>query len=144
MEELIINRPTAQDIWTLARENGAKTLFEDGIDKVKLGITTLEDLLRVAQPPEVIAAADNIDVSLPPVLPKELLDKDTAVETAEATKMPKKEELPQEEDENPKKKPTSKKVGALDKKPETSEPKTDDKKPAPKAEEKSKDNSPKK
>ena len=55
MEELIITSPTSQEIWDLARENGAKTLFEDGIDKVKNGITTLEDLLRVAQPPENVS-----------------------------------------------------------------------------------------
>jgi type II secretory ATPase GspE/PulE/Tfp pilus assembly ATPase PilB-like protein len=35
----------------LARKEGSLSLFEDGILKVKNGITTLEELLRVAEPP---------------------------------------------------------------------------------------------
>lgn len=52
MQNLIIRSPSTQDIWRLAHKEGAKTLFEDGIDKVKMGVTTLEELLRVAEPPQ--------------------------------------------------------------------------------------------
>lgn len=31
---------------------GATSLFEDGIQKVKNGVTTIEELLRVAEMPE--------------------------------------------------------------------------------------------
>ncbi len=51
MQDLILRSPSTQEIWKLARKEGSKTLFEDGIEKVKAGITTLEELLRVAEPP---------------------------------------------------------------------------------------------
>jgi type IV pilus assembly protein PilB len=53
MRELILENPSSQDIWELASSQGAKSLFEDGIRKIKSGETTLEELLRVAQPPEL-------------------------------------------------------------------------------------------
>ena len=52
MQELILKNPSSNQIWEIARKQGSKTLFEDGIDKVKRGITTLEELYRVAAPPE--------------------------------------------------------------------------------------------
>lgn len=54
MEELITKKPSTQDVWRLARKEGSQSLFEDGILKVKNGITTLEELLRVAEPPKDI------------------------------------------------------------------------------------------
>lgn len=53
MESLILENPSTAQIWELAKKNGSKSLFEDGIEKVKGGETTLEELLRVAQPAEV-------------------------------------------------------------------------------------------
>jgi type II secretory ATPase GspE/PulE/Tfp pilus assembly ATPase PilB-like protein len=50
MRELVLKRPSADQIWELARTQGARSLFEDGIEKVKAGVTTLEELLRVAAP----------------------------------------------------------------------------------------------
>lgn len=52
MQNLILRSPSTQEIWQLARKEGSKTLFEDGIEKVKAGVTTLEELLRVAEPPQ--------------------------------------------------------------------------------------------
>lgn len=54
LQELILRRPSAQEIWRLARSQGAKTLFEDGVEKVKQGVTTIDELLRVAEPPETM------------------------------------------------------------------------------------------
>ncbi len=51
MEALILARPSTQQIWQLARAQGATSLFEDGLEKVKNGLTTIEELLRVAEPP---------------------------------------------------------------------------------------------
>ena len=50
IQNLILHSPSTQEIWQLARKEGSKTLFEDGIEKVNAGITTLEELLRVAEP----------------------------------------------------------------------------------------------
>jgi len=50
MKELIQKNPSTSEIWQLAKEEGAVTLFEDGIEKVKNGITTLEEIIRVAPP----------------------------------------------------------------------------------------------
>ncbi|MFA6424127.1 MAG: ATPase, T2SS/T4P/T4SS family [Candidatus Magasanikbacteria bacterium] len=52
MKELILKNPSTQEIWKVARKQGSKTLFEDGLEKVKNGITTLQELLRVAEPPK--------------------------------------------------------------------------------------------
>jgi len=54
LKELITKKPSSQDIWKQARSEGAKSLFEDGIMKVKNGVTTLDELLRVAEPPKNI------------------------------------------------------------------------------------------
>lgn len=52
IQNLILNNPASTQVWEAARRGGARALFEDGIDKVKNGITTIEELLRVAEPPE--------------------------------------------------------------------------------------------
>lgn len=52
MQNLLLRSPSTKEIWKLARAQGAKTLFEDGIEKVKAGVTSLEELLRVAEPPK--------------------------------------------------------------------------------------------
>jgi len=48
LKNLILTKPSAQDIWKMAREKGTKSLLEDGLDKVKHGMTTLEEVMRVA------------------------------------------------------------------------------------------------
>jgi type II secretory ATPase GspE/PulE/Tfp pilus assembly ATPase PilB-like protein len=52
IQELILQNPSTAQIWKIARKQGSVTLFEDGIEKVKNGITTLEELLRMAEPPK--------------------------------------------------------------------------------------------
>lgn len=51
MRELMLKRPSTGEIWRLARSQGARSLFEDGVEKVLNGVSTLEELLRVAEPP---------------------------------------------------------------------------------------------
>jgi type II secretory ATPase GspE/PulE/Tfp pilus assembly ATPase PilB-like protein len=53
LEELITKRPSALEIEKLARKQGNAAMFADGIEKVKSGMTTLEEVLRVVEPPEV-------------------------------------------------------------------------------------------
>ncbi|NMC51833.1 type II/IV secretion system protein [Candidatus Kuenenbacteria bacterium] len=48
IQDLINNKAQAKDLWLLAKRQGSQSLFEDGLEKVKLGITTLEELFRVA------------------------------------------------------------------------------------------------
>ena len=50
IQELILTNPSTEQVWKLARSQGAHSLFEDGLRKVKSGMTTLEELLRVAAP----------------------------------------------------------------------------------------------
>ena len=50
MRDLILTRPSSQSVWKLARTEKVWSMFEDGVDKVKKGITTLEELIRVASP----------------------------------------------------------------------------------------------
>lgn len=50
MRELILTRPSIQQIRALAARQGSRTLYEDGVEKAGRGITTLEEVLRVAEP----------------------------------------------------------------------------------------------
>lgn len=50
IQDLIVKDPSAKQIWDLAKAQGARSLFDDGVEKVKNGVTTLEELLRVANP----------------------------------------------------------------------------------------------
>lgn len=52
LQDLIIKHPSAQELWDLAREEGALSVFEDGLEKVKNGVTSLEELIRIAPPPD--------------------------------------------------------------------------------------------
>ena len=49
LKELIAQKPTSTQIWQLAKNNGSTSLFVDGINKVKMGITTIEEITRVAE-----------------------------------------------------------------------------------------------
>jgi len=49
MRELIIKRTSSEELRNKAKLNGMKTLSESGIEKMKAGITTIEDVLRVTQ-----------------------------------------------------------------------------------------------
>lgn len=52
IEELTMGSPSAKDIWEQAEKDGMKSMFEDGVDKIQLGVTTTKELLRVIQPPK--------------------------------------------------------------------------------------------
>ncbi len=53
LQDLILTHPSAKAVWQLAKQQGSKSVFEDGIEKVKNGITTIEELMRVAEMPIV-------------------------------------------------------------------------------------------
>jgi type II secretory ATPase GspE/PulE/Tfp pilus assembly ATPase PilB-like protein len=48
---LILTNPSVQQVRAQSRKEEAKSMFEDGVEKVKNGITTMEELIRVALPP---------------------------------------------------------------------------------------------
>ncbi len=54
MEELIVQKRNSTDLLLKAREHGFMFLFEDGLEKAKAGLTTIEELMRIAAPPEEI------------------------------------------------------------------------------------------
>lgn len=53
IEALIVARAPSSELNKCAKQQGMKTLFEDGLRKVLAGLTTLEELLRVAAPSDV-------------------------------------------------------------------------------------------
>lgn len=53
MKELILKNPTSNEIWKLAYSQGSRPMFEDGLEKVRNGIITMEELLRVTKPLEL-------------------------------------------------------------------------------------------
>jgi type IV pilus assembly protein PilB len=52
MKKLIMEKPSSEQIWELAKKQGSKSFFEDGMSKIEKGMTTLEELYRVASPEE--------------------------------------------------------------------------------------------
>jgi type II secretory ATPase GspE/PulE/Tfp pilus assembly ATPase PilB-like protein len=51
MQELILRSPSTLDVAALARSQGDGTMFDDGIVKVKGGLTTLSEIMRVVDIP---------------------------------------------------------------------------------------------
>jgi len=49
LRELILNNASNSEIYKKARESGMRTLKEDGIEKIKRGYTTTEEVMRVTQ-----------------------------------------------------------------------------------------------
>jgi len=49
---LIVSKASSTDIRKAAIKNGMRSIKEDGIEKVKSGVTTLEEILRVTQQEE--------------------------------------------------------------------------------------------
>lgn len=49
IKELVLKKSSSDEITDVAKENGMKTMLEDGIDKVFQGATTIEEILRVAK-----------------------------------------------------------------------------------------------
>jgi type II secretory ATPase GspE/PulE/Tfp pilus assembly ATPase PilB-like protein len=48
IKNLIISENLSTEaLWKVARKNGSETMFEDGVKKAALGITTIEEVLRV-------------------------------------------------------------------------------------------------
>ena len=54
LKELILKKPSKNEIWEVAYKTNSKTLFEDGIQKVSQGYTTIEELLRVSPIPAIL------------------------------------------------------------------------------------------
>lgn len=52
IQELILKNPSSVEIWNIAKKQGVRSMFQDGLDKVRAGVTTLEELQRVAELPD--------------------------------------------------------------------------------------------
>lgn len=52
IQELVVKSATSKEIWSMAKSQGSTSLFEDAMEKAKLGITTFEEVLRVTPPSE--------------------------------------------------------------------------------------------
>lgn len=50
MQELILKNPSTAEVATLSHKQGDHTLFSDGIEKVQRGVTSITELMRVAEP----------------------------------------------------------------------------------------------
>lgn len=59
MKDLIATAPSTQQVLQLARQEGAMSMFDDGLEKIRQGETTLEELCRVVEPPKVIKTVRN-------------------------------------------------------------------------------------
>ena len=47
LQDLIAKTPSTKDVMELVKNNGFISMFEDGIEKIKAGLTTVEEVLRV-------------------------------------------------------------------------------------------------
>ena len=59
VKELVLERAQEYKIKNVARQEGMKTLRKDGLEKCLAGITTLEEVMRVTAPDEVISNDKN-------------------------------------------------------------------------------------
>lgn len=59
IEELILKRASSSELNEAAVKDGMRLMFEDGFDKVLAGVTTIEELLRVAAPPAIIFSSSH-------------------------------------------------------------------------------------
>lgn len=51
MQDLILTNPSAREVEALSRKQGEKSMFDDGIEKIKSGRTTIAEVLRVVEIP---------------------------------------------------------------------------------------------
>jgi len=61
-QKAVLAGADAHQLHELARDNGMRTLYEDGLLKVALGVSSLEEVLRVTQD-QSDETADNADVA---------------------------------------------------------------------------------
>lgn len=63
IRRLIVKRASEQDIKHAARRSSYRTMFEDGVDKVEAGLTSLEEVMRVTRTvlEDEIWSADKLD-----------------------------------------------------------------------------------
>ncbi len=54
IQDLIVKRASTNDLIQAGKKDGLKLLFDDGFQKVQAGQTTIDELLRVAAPPEIL------------------------------------------------------------------------------------------
>jgi type II secretory ATPase GspE/PulE/Tfp pilus assembly ATPase PilB-like protein len=47
VKEAVVAKADADTIKKIAIKDGMRTMIEDGLEKVKLGVTTIDELLRV-------------------------------------------------------------------------------------------------
>ena len=59
MQDLMLRSPSTQEIEKLARRQGSRPMFDDGIAKVRSGETTIAEVLRVVAPPSEVEGAGN-------------------------------------------------------------------------------------
>lgn len=55
IEQLIVARASSTDLNNMARRQGMHVMFDDGFAKMRAGQTTIEELLRVAAPPDLLS-----------------------------------------------------------------------------------------
>ena len=68
MYDAILNGADATTLHAVARQNGMYTLFEDGLKKVALGLTSMEEILRVSldqqeDAEDPVVASDEVDLA---------------------------------------------------------------------------------
>ncbi len=61
IEKLIVRRASSSDINEAAVGQGMKLMFDDGFAKVMAGVTSIDELIRVAAPPQVVLSSSPED-----------------------------------------------------------------------------------
>jgi type IV pilus assembly protein PilB len=69
IRQQIVLSAKEESLWKVAREEGLKTLLEDGLNKVEKGITTLEEVLRVVTIRRISGSEGASGTSVPTVVP---------------------------------------------------------------------------
>ena len=64
IRDFILKGRSDREIMNVARQGGMRTIFEDGMDRVLQGLTTVEEVVRVVAPPQPPSAEEKSKVSL--------------------------------------------------------------------------------
>ena len=83
IQDLILAHASSQQLWAAAQAEGTHSMFDDGLEKVLAGVTTLDELLRVIEPPK---SATKTTVEMPVTKVSKKKHKDSEKTTPEEPK----------------------------------------------------------
>ena len=87
IRDFVLKGMSDREILNVARKGGMKTIFEDGIDRVLQGLTTIEEVTRVVAPPRPMSEVGKKKPPLVAIKGTKAVKDDKAIKDENATKV---------------------------------------------------------